>query len=136
MSARTDAARWLYVGLGCGCVGLGILGIFLPVLPTTPFLLVAVWAFSRSSARLEHWLLNHERLGPPLRRFRSDRVVPWKTKIIAWTSMAASLTWMIVSRKVPWPGIVATAALMLWGVIYVARCPSRAPPTVAPPDGP
>jgi uncharacterized membrane protein YbaN (DUF454 family) len=116
--------RWLYVALGCVAVALGVVGAFLPVLPTTPFLLVALWAFSRSSARLERWLLEHPRLGPRVRAFRDTRVVPWPVKLTAWGSMAASLTLLALSR-VPWPGVAASAALMAWGAIYVARCPSR-----------
>jgi len=131
------AARGAYLALGIACVGLGVLGAFLPVLPTTPLLLVALWAFSRSSTRLEQWLLHHERFGPRLRAFREHRVVPWSVKALAWTTMAITLALMIASRRVPWPGIAATAALMLWGVVYVARCPSRPPasqvPGAAPP---
>jgi uncharacterized membrane protein YbaN (DUF454 family) len=130
-SGRT--ARALYAALGVVAVGLGVLGIALPGLPTTPFLLVAAWAFSRSSRRLERWLLEHPRLGPRVVAFRNDRVVPWSVKLTAWGSMIVSLTLMIVSRKVPWPGIATTAALMLWGVVYLARCPSR-PLTSSSPD--
>jgi uncharacterized protein len=128
-------SRGLHLALGLVCVGLGVLGVFLPVLPTTPFLLVALWAFSRSSRRLERWLSEHPRFGPRLRSFREHRVVPLPVKLTAWTTMAASLILMVVSRRVPWPGIAATAALMLAGVIYVARCPSRPPASdVAPRD--
>jgi uncharacterized membrane protein YbaN (DUF454 family) len=133
-SGRT--ARALYVALGVVAVGLGVLGVVLPGLPTTPFLLVAAWAFSKSSRRLERWLLEHPRLGPRVVAFRKDRVVPWSVKLTAWGSMAVSLTLMIASRRVPWPGIAATAAFMLWGVVYLARCPSRPPPASPDPTGP
>lgn len=128
-----QARRIFYVGLGCLFLGLGVVGAFLPVLPTTPFLLVSLWAFSLSSKRLETWLLNHKRFGPRLREWRSHRVVPWPVKITAWTSMAASLTLMIVggaSRL----AIGGTAAVMLVGFLYVVRLPSRPPaPAPAPP---
>lgn len=119
--------RLVYLGVGLVFVALGVLGAFLPVLPTTPLLLVALWAFSRSSSRLETWLLEHRRFGPRLRAFREDRVVPWSVKLTAWGTMALSLTAMILSGRVPWPGVAATAGLMAWGVFYLARCPSRAP---------
>jgi uncharacterized protein len=127
MPIGRGAARALYLALGLLCVGLGTLGAFLPVLPTTPFLLVSLWAFARSSQRLERWLLEHRRFGPRLRAFRDNRVVPLPVKLTAWGSMLLSLTVMIVT-SVPWPGIAAAAALMAWGAIYVARCPSRPPP--------
>ena len=52
-------------------------------LPTTPFLLVAVWCFSRSSPRLEHWLLNHRTLGPPLTNWRREGAIAARAKIVA-----------------------------------------------------
>lgn len=122
--------RYVYLALGGLFVGLGVLGAFLPVLPTTPFLLVAVWAFSKSSRRLELWLLTHKRFGPRIVAWRENRVVPWPVKITAWTSMAISLTLMIVggaSRL----AIGGMLAVMVVAVIYVARCPSY-PPAVPP----
>ncbi len=128
-----EARRILYVGLGLACFGLGVLGAFLPVLPTTPFLLVSLWAFSLSSKRLETWLLQHPRFGPRLAAWRRDRVVPLPVKLTAWGSMLVSLGLMIAvgaSRL----AIGGAAAVMLIGAIYVARCPSR-PPSPAPHDG-
>lgn len=118
--------RIAYITLGLVCVGLGVVGAILPVVPTTPFLLVALWAFSLSSKRLETWLLQHKRFGPRLRDWRAHRVVPWPVKLTAWGSMLASLTLMIVTGRSPL-AIGGAASIMLVGVIYVARCPSRAP---------
>lgn len=119
------AARFGYLVLGCVFVALGVLGAFLPVLPTTVFLIGALWAFSLSSKRLEMWLLEHPRFGPPLVAWRQDHVIPLRVKIVAWTSMAASLAIMAIVRA-PWWAIASAAALMLIGVIYIARCPSVA----------
>lgn len=125
--------RRLHAAAGLLFVGLGFAGALLPVLPTTPFLLLALWAFARSSPRLEAWLLDHPRFGPRLRAFRAERVVPWPVKITAWVTMAISYTALLFSRA-PWPGLVVTAALMLWGVAYVARCPSYPTRPATPPD--
>src|SRR5690606_41134853 len=61
---------------GAGAVGLALAGTVLPLLPTTPFLLVAAWAFARSSPRLDAWLHAHPRLGPPLAAWQARRAIP------------------------------------------------------------
>ena len=132
---RSRPVRWLYLLAGCAFVGLGAIGAVLPIVPTTPFMLLALWAFSRSSARLEHWLLHHRRFGPSVRRWREHRVVPLKVKLVAWTSMAVSLFAMAALSPAPWWTVALTAALMAYAVWFVARCPSRPPPSApsAPP---
>ena len=127
------ARRAFYIGLGCLCFGLGVLGAFLPVLPTTPFMLVALWAFSLSSRRLETWLLSHPRFGPRLVAWRTCRAVPLPVKLTAWGSMIGSLTLMTLSGA-PALALGGAASVMLIGAIYVARCPSR-PPAPAPAHG-
>ena len=117
------AARFGYLALGCVLVALGVIGAFLPVMPTTVFLIGALWAFSMSSKRLETWLLEHPRFGPRLVAWREHRVIPRRVKVFAFSSMAASLGVMFVARAPLW-AIASAAALMLVGVIYIARCPS------------
>lgn len=75
----------------CGCLAvvLGILGIFLPLLPTTPFLLLAAACFFRSSPRLYNWLISHKRMGPYIRNFREHRAIPLKAKVIS-----VSMVWI------------------------------------------
>jgi hypothetical protein len=120
------AARLGYLALGFLFVGLGVIGAFLPVMPTTVFLIGALWAFSMSSKRLEDWLLHHPRFGPRLVEWRAHRVIPLRAKLFAWGSMAASLAIMIAVRVPVW-AIATAAALMLVGVVYIARCPSKPP---------
>jgi hypothetical protein len=127
------ARRVFYVGLGCLFFGLGVLGAFLPVLPTTPFMLVALWAFSLSSKRLETWLLQHRRFGPRLIAWRTHRAVPLPVKLSAWGSMIGSLTLMTIGGASP-IALGGAASVMLIGAIYVARCPSR-PPSPVPEHG-
>lgn len=117
------AARFGYLALGCVFVALGVIGAFLPVMPTTVFLIGALWAFSMSSPRLEKWLLEHPRFGPRLVAWREHRVIPRRVKVFAFSSMAASLGIMfLVGAR--WWAIASAAAVMLVGVIYIARCPS------------
>lgn len=125
--------RALYLLIGLVTTALGILGTFLPVLPTTPFLLISLWAFAKSSRRLETWLLEHPRLGPRLVEWRTYRVIPWRVKITAWATMAASLGFMVLTGT-PWQAMVGAASLMAIGVIYVASKPSRVPEAGARPE--
>jgi len=119
--------RWALRGLGFATLALGIAGLFLPLLPTTVFLLVALWAFSRSSPRLHRWLYDHPRLGPPLRAWHRHRVIPLRAKAAALALMAASLTSVVImfaSRE--W--IVALVALVLLPVAaFILAQPNSAP---------
>ncbi|SEO58143.1 YbaN family protein [Aquisalimonas asiatica] len=83
--------RWLWRVLGVTCVGIGAAGTVVPLLPTTPFLLVAAWAFARGSERWRQWLLNHPRFGPPIHAWQSQRAIPRKVKWIGIASVVASL---------------------------------------------
>ena len=91
------ALHWTYIGVGWVFTGLGIIGAFVPVMPTTPFLLVALWAFSKSSPRLQKWLLEHPRYGPTLRDWHEYGAIRSSIKVVSITAMAASVVmvyWM------------------------------------------
>lgn len=80
--------RLLLIGLGWLAVGLGALGIFLPLLPTTPFVLLAAGLFARSSERFHRWLLEHRIFGPLIRDWRAYRSMPRRAKVTALTMVA------------------------------------------------
>jgi uncharacterized protein len=119
--------RFAFMALGFVCVGLGVLGAFLPLLPTTPFLLVALWAFSRSSRRFHDWLYTHPRFGPRLREWREYGTVPVKVKVSALSAMAVSPALLAFVARVRWPVLAGAAAFMLVGATYVLTRPSRPP---------
>lgn len=126
---RHSWRHWTLIAFGWLCVGLGCLGAVLPVLPTTPFLLLALWAFSRSSERFHGWLIHHRWLGRIVRDWESHRVIPLRAKIIAITTMAASLAWAVLFSKAPWYALAAMAAVIAYGAWYILTKPSRpAPP--------
>ena len=81
--------KWILTILGLLALGLGILGIFLPVLPTTPLLLLAAALFLRSNKGLYDWLLNHPKLGPYILNFMEHKAIPLKIKVIS-----VSLVWI------------------------------------------
>lgn len=79
-----------YLILGWCCVALGVAGAFLPLLPTTVFLLIAAWAFSRSSERWHNWLHDHPRFGPVLACWERHRAMPLRAKIAAFVTLGFS----------------------------------------------
>lgn len=119
--------RPLFLAIGVVCVGLGGLGAFLPLLPTTPFLLIALWAFSRSSERFHRWLYTHPRFGPRLQAWHEYGVVPVRVKVSAISAMLVSLGLMAFVARVKWPLLAVAAAVMLVGATYVLSRPSRPP---------
>ena len=93
-SVMSKTWRLILIGAGSGFVALGVLGIFLPVMPTTIFLLLAAACFVRSSDRLHRWLRNHRVLGPYLRAVQGRSGIPLRAKVttlvVLWISILSS----------------------------------------------
>jgi uncharacterized membrane protein YbaN (DUF454 family) len=79
--------KGLWIAGGSLSVALGVIGIFFPVLPTTPFLLLAAFCYARSSERFYHWLLNNRWFGAYIRNYREGRGIPLTEKILAICSL-------------------------------------------------
>jgi uncharacterized membrane protein YbaN (DUF454 family) len=92
VSAKSDIYRHLYLFSGFLLVGIGILGIFLPVLPTTIFLILASACFMKSSQRANDWLKNHKWLGPYLRNYQDKTGLTVKSKIVSISLLWISIT--------------------------------------------
>lgn len=121
----SPAVRLLFVALGTLFVLLGIAGAFLPVLPTTPFMLLAAGCYARASTRFYNWLLNNPTFGPTIIEWRRHRSLPWRVKLTAIVMMVATMSISIIFF-VPWPEL--QAALALFGLLlatYMYRIPSR-----------
>ncbi len=117
--------NWIWTGLGWMFVGIGLIGAFLPILPTVPFLLLALACFGRGSPRLEAWLLAHPRMGPPLRLWRERGAIPRRAKVLAITMMSLSLGSLVLFSSMPWPGKVVV--VIVWGLVsrVILRAPDR-----------
>ncbi len=93
--SRNRYIRWLFNILGTISVGLGIIGIFLPVMPTTVFLLIGAWCYFRGSEKMYFWLLNNKYFGDYIRNYREKRGIPLMAKIISicvlWITILTSM---------------------------------------------
>jgi uncharacterized membrane protein YbaN (DUF454 family) len=121
-------ARWLLQLVAGLSVLLGVIGIFVPVMPTVPFLIVAAWAASRSSPRLHQWLVTHPRFGRQLREWNEHGIVPRKAKWFTTLMMAMSAISMLFVAPQSWLwavgiGIAGMAAVLAW----LWRRPEHAP---------
>ncbi len=113
-SRQRGIVRWLYLLLALFSLALGIVGAFLPVLPTVPFILLAAWAAARSSPRLERWIDEHPRFGPPVRAWRQRGAVPRTAKWAATFGMSGSSILLLVIRP-GWLAVLAIAGMALVG---------------------
>ena len=82
--------------LGCVALGLGVLGAFVPVLPTTPFLLLSAALFLRGNKRLYEWLLNHPKLGTYISNFMVHKAIPLRVKIVSISALWITLLYCTV----------------------------------------
>ena len=115
--------RWLWIAFGGLCVGLAFLGVALPLLPTTPFLLLAAFAFAKSSPRLHTWLITHKRFGPMIKNWNDHGAISRPTKIVSLAVMAAMppLSWAFGA---PMWTVVTQAAILSLSGLFIATRPS------------
>lgn len=124
--ARRSGSRILrlfLVAAGFVCTALAVVGIFLPLLPTVPFLLLAAACFARSSERFHTWLLNHPQLGPMLRGYLEGRGIPLRAKLVSlallWFAIPVSVLFFIPQL---WLDILLIA-IGLGVTVYLVRLP-------------
>jgi len=126
VAGRSRLSRAAYVAIGGVAVGLGTLGVVVPGLPTTGFFVLAAWAFSRSSPRLERWVLTRPGIGPLVTDYRDGLGMPRRAKVLAIAMLVASCG-LSAGLAVDRPAVrLAIVAGGLVGVAWILwRVPTR-----------
>ncbi|OEC33320.1 hypothetical protein A7D25_19495 [Pseudomonas sp. 21C1] len=122
--ARAAWQRWLWLLLAYASIGVAMLGVIVPGLPTTEFVLLAAWAASRSSPRLAAWLDNHRLFGPLLRDWRNGGVITRRSKWMASLSMLLALSILLLTVD-HLPSVLFAAAGMSCGALWIWSRPER-----------
>ena len=115
--------RSLWLIGGWVAVGLGIAGAFLPILPTTPFMLVAAYCFARSSPRLHRWIVEHPTFGPPVRQWQAHGAIARRAKVLAIVAMGAVLALSLL-LGLRWEIIAVQCAALIGTSIFILTRPS------------
>ena len=123
-SSRTR--RYALLVCGWSNVVLGMIGALLPGMPTTVFLIIALWAFTRSSPRLRAWLYNHPRFGAALQAWDRHRVIPPQAKCLAVSTMTVSLTILALIAS-GWVLPVTAGGVMAGVALFILTRPSHTP---------
>jgi uncharacterized protein len=124
-SRKQKIVRWLLIVAGTFSLALGAIGVFLPILPTTPFLLLSAACYMRSSQRMHKWQLENRWFGEYIRNYKEGRGIPFKTKIVALTFLWAGIIYsaFIALDEI----LIAQVVLLLIAVgvsIHLIRLPN------------
>ena len=112
-----------YLLLGWICVGLGVIGFFLPVMPTTVFILSAAWAFARASPRLHLWLREHPHFGPSLSSWEDHRAMPRRAKRLALLMLGVSYLITATLLGPLAPGAIIAGLCIVGVAVFIMRIP-------------
>jgi len=117
--------RTTFLLIGHASLAVGFVGIFVPLLPTTPFVLLSAVCYSRGSERFHTWLLEHERFGPMIHSWREHRAIGVRAKIAAVVTVALSITFSVIRLDLPWNAI----ALVIGAAVltFILSRPSAGP---------
>jgi uncharacterized protein len=114
--------KLFFLAIGWLSVGLAILGIILPIMPTVPFLLVAIWAFSKSSPVLADRIRNHKTFGPSIRDWQDHKIIPLKAKVAAVVMMGTSGSYLWFWSKAPtWLSGSIVMGMLIVGIFILTR---------------
>ncbi|MFA5868220.1 MAG: YbaN family protein [Candidatus Bathyarchaeia archaeon] len=121
---REELVRVFFFIMGTACLLLGAIGVFIPLLPTTPFLLLSAALYLRSSTRMHRWLFENRFFGEYLRNYRDGRGIPMKTKLftvaLLWVTISYSLTFVVV----PWAVRLILVAIAVAVSVHIVLIPT------------
>ena len=119
------SVRLAYLVLGFVCLGVGLVGVVLPLIPTTGPVLLAAFFFARSSERFHTWLLSHKRFGPPIRDYQAGLGISVRAKTTAVAMIIVTFAISMVLVVTSWPGRAALAALGAWIIWFILSRPTN-----------
>lgn len=121
MSAKVSQAlvKGFFISLGTIFLIIGIIGIFLPLLPTTPFLLLTAICYERGSDKFHAWLIGHKYFGPPILDWQNRKVIRLQYKILAASMMLISAFFLLQKQTVPMIGKVSYTVFMVLMLSFI-----------------
>lgn len=120
-----SVGAWIWLLIGGGSVVLGVIGAFLPLLPTTPFMIFAAYCFARSSPRAHAWLLNNPWFGRQVRDYYAGKGIPSRTKLIAVAMVTLSWIYVLLTADEPLVKIIMTITWLAVSGYLLLGIPTR-----------
>lgn len=120
----SELQRWFWIAGGSLCVALGLVGVFVPVLPTTPFLLLGAACYARGSQRLHDWLLSRRVLGAYIRNYREGRGMPLWTKLVTLGLLWGTISYAALAVVEPLPLRLLLLAVAVGVTIHLLKLPT------------
>ncbi|MEK6774651.1 MAG: YbaN family protein [Bdellovibrionota bacterium] len=117
--------KYIFIFLGIFFLILGLIGAVLPLLPTTPFLILTAICFNQGSDKFHRWLMEHPLLSPPIKDWQERRAIRVKYKIMASTMMSISLYFIVFNERIPMAGKISVIGFLLIVNIYIWTRNSR-----------
>lgn len=115
--------RYIWLIFGWAALALGVLGAFLPLLPTVPFLLLAAFCFSKGSEELHDWLVNHRKFGPPIQAWRLHGAIAIRMKLMAMAFILASIG-LSIFYNVPKTGFIIQVIILTCVSLFIVTRPT------------